>query len=55
VRGEESPFLSLEDARKMHRVLPNAVLKEIPNATHMPVQENPDVFKKVVADFLNVS
>jgi pimeloyl-ACP methyl ester carboxylesterase len=52
VRGEKSPFLSRKDARKMCRVLPLAVFKEIPHATHMPVQENPDAFKKVVSDFL---
>jgi pimeloyl-ACP methyl ester carboxylesterase len=54
VRGEESAFLSREDAKKMCRVLPRADLREIPNSTHMPVQENPDAFKKVVSDFLSV-
>ena len=53
VRGEESPFLSREDAKKMCEVLPKAMLKEIPQATHMPVQENPDAFTKVVWDFLS--
>jgi pimeloyl-ACP methyl ester carboxylesterase len=52
VRGEESPFLSREDARKMCNGFPRAVFREIPYATHMPVQENPDAFKKVVLDFL---
>jgi esterase len=53
VRGEQSPFLSREDAKKMCNVLPRAVLREIPHATHMPVQENPEVFNKVVLDFLS--
>ena len=53
VRGEESPFLSREDAKKMCNLLPQAVLREIPHATHMPVQENPDAFKKVLSDFLS--
>ena len=53
VRGEESPFLSREDAKKMCSVFPRAVLREIPYATHMPVQENPDDFNKVVLDFLS--
>ena len=52
VRGEQSPFLSLEDVRKMCRVFPRALFREIPHAAHMPVQENPDAFKKVVSDFL---
>jgi len=54
VRGEESPFFSREDAKKMCSILPKAVLREIPHSTHMPVQENPDAFKKVVSDFLSV-
>jgi pimeloyl-ACP methyl ester carboxylesterase len=29
------------------------VLREIPQATHMPVQENPDAFKKALSDFLS--
>jgi len=54
VRGEESPFLSREDAEKMCSVISKAVLMEIPQATHMPVQENPNAFKKVVSDFLSL-
>ncbi len=53
VRGEKSPFLSLEDARKMIDLLPQAELTEIPQATHLPMQENPRGFAKVVLDFLN--
>ncbi len=52
VRGEKSAFLSLEETKKMCEVLPNAIWKEIPDASHMPAQENPDVFNKVVLDFL---
>ena len=52
VRGQESPFFSREDAKKMCSILPEAVLREIPRATHMPVQENPDAFTRVVSDFL---
>jgi pimeloyl-ACP methyl ester carboxylesterase len=53
VRGEESPFLSREDAQKMSRIIPKAECVEIAKATHMPVQENPVVFKRVISDFLN--
>jgi len=53
VRGEESPFLSREDAQKMSVIIPKAEWVEIAQATHMPVQENPVVFKRVISDFLN--
>ncbi len=53
VRGKESPFLSPEDARKMAGLLPRAELAEIPRATHLPMEENPGLFQKVVLDFLN--
>jgi pimeloyl-ACP methyl ester carboxylesterase len=52
VRGEESPFLSREDAQKMSVIIPNAEWVEISQATHMPVQENPTEFKRVISDFL---
>ncbi len=53
VRGEESPFLSREDAQEMSVVIPQAEWVEIPQATHLPVQENPVIFKKVISDFLS--
>jgi pimeloyl-ACP methyl ester carboxylesterase len=53
VRGKESPFVSLEEAQRMCMALPRALFKEIPRATHMPAQENPEAFKKVVLDYLN--
>ena len=53
VRGEDSPFLSREDAKKMSRIIPKAEWAEIPEATHMPAQENPVVFKRVFSRFLN--
>ena len=53
VRGEESPFLSRDDAQKMSVMIPKATWVEIPQASHMPVQENPVVFKRVISDFLN--
>lgn len=52
LRGEKSPFLSRADAKKMCSLLPKAVLREIPHSTHMPAQENPDAFKKLVSEFL---
>lgn len=53
VRGEGSPFLSREDAEKMTLIMPKGEWVEIPQTTHMPAQENPILFKKVIDDFLN--
>jgi pimeloyl-ACP methyl ester carboxylesterase len=53
IRGKESPFLSLEEAQRICAAFPQATLKEIAGATHMPAQENPDAFKKAVYDFLD--
>jgi pimeloyl-ACP methyl ester carboxylesterase len=52
IRGEESPFLSREDAQKMSVVIRQAEWVEIPGATHLPVHENPMVLKKVISGFL---
>ncbi|MDY7020305.1 MAG: alpha/beta hydrolase, partial [Cyanobacteriota bacterium] len=52
VRGEESTFLSLDDAQNMCNAIPKAVLKEIPKSSHMPLLENRDAFIKVIIDFL---
>ena len=53
VRGKESPFVSPEEAQRMCMALPGATFQEIPRATHMPAQENPEAFKKVVLDCLD--
>ncbi len=52
VRGKESPFLSREVAQRMGEAIPRAVVREIGRATHMPAQENPAVFQRIVAEFL---
>ena len=53
IRGNESHFLSREVAQQMCRALPQAKFQEIPESTHMPVQENPIATTKVIMDFLN--
>ncbi len=53
VRGEESPFLSREDAERIVNLLPRGVLREVRRSTHMPAQENPKAFEAVVRAFLN--
>ncbi len=55
VRGKESPFLSLEEAKKMGHLIPNGKWSEIPGATHMPAQENPGMFRKVISKFIKAS
>lgn len=53
IRGKDSLFLLRADVRKMCKIIPRVKAKEIPMATHMPVQENPKAFQKVISDFLN--
>ena len=52
IRGEESPFLSRQDAQEMCKLIPKAEWREIPESTHLPVQENPAASEKVISDFL---
>ncbi|MFC1823269.1 alpha/beta hydrolase, partial [Thermodesulfobacteriota bacterium] len=54
IRGEESPFLTAKDADRMCEMMPEAVCREIPKATHMPAQENPEAFLRVVSGFLGL-
>lgn len=53
IRGKRSSFLSKIVAQKICRLIPNAELREIPESTHFPAQENPIVFNEVISDFLN--
>ncbi|MBN1614737.1 MAG: alpha/beta hydrolase [Deltaproteobacteria bacterium] len=53
IRGQDSTFLTAEDARRMCRLLPNARLEEIPESTHMPAHENPAFFNRAVSEFLD--
>jgi pimeloyl-ACP methyl ester carboxylesterase len=53
VRGENSPFLTREDARRIVELLPRGIFREIRQTTHLPAQENPAEFAEVVWDFLN--
>jgi len=53
IRGKDSNFLSREDAQKICTFISSAEWKEISGATHMPAQENPKEFNKVISDFLH--
>jgi len=52
IRGEKSSFLSKKVAKKICGSISNAELKEIPESTHFPAQENPIIFNRVISDFL---
>jgi pimeloyl-ACP methyl ester carboxylesterase len=54
IRGEGSIFLSRDDVRKMCEIIPRAEWREIAHTTHMPAQENPAAFEKVISDFLGL-
>lgn len=53
VRGEESPFLPRQEAQDMCEIMSRAEWREIPNSTHLPAQENPIGFERVVREFLS--
>ena len=55
IRGKGSSFLSRKVAQNMCKFIPKAELREIPESTHMPAQENPVAFNKVISDFLSNS
>jgi pimeloyl-ACP methyl ester carboxylesterase len=53
IRGEQSTFLSRSEAERMTMCMPKAEFLEIPRASHLPAQENPDAFTEVVLRFLD--
>ena len=52
VRGEHSIFISQEDADRMGRLIPKAKIVVIPQASHIPMIENPSVLNRAVHSFL---
>lgn len=52
VRGENSPLLTSETARRMESSAPNATLVEIANAGHIVMDDNPIAFNEAVSGFL---
>jgi esterase len=55
VRGQESKFLSMDYVRTMCSLFPDARFEEIPYSSHMPVQENQEMFTRVLLNFLENS
>ena len=53
VRGKESPFVTQREFNRLRSALPEATFEEVPDSTHMPAHENPEIFKKIVFSFLD--
>lgn len=52
IRGEYSRFLSREEAERMCRLIQSAEFVEMPRTSHLPMLENPAVFRDTVLLFL---
>ncbi|MBI2941769.1 MAG: alpha/beta fold hydrolase [Chloroflexi bacterium] len=50
--GAEDPVTTVDTAWLMHEHLPGSELQVIPNASHLSNLEQPDVFNRLVIDFL---
>ena len=53
LRGQDSPLLSEEVARRITRAVPDAIFVEIPGAGHSIPSDAPDRFRDVVFSFLS--
>jgi pimeloyl-ACP methyl ester carboxylesterase len=52
LKGENSRYILPEDAEIIHRLFPRAVIQTIPAAGHWVHVEAPEVFIRIVKDFL---
>jgi pimeloyl-ACP methyl ester carboxylesterase len=52
IRGESSDFLKADDLSLIHDLFPEAELRTIPGAAHLPHVENPGAFFRTVSEFL---
>jgi pimeloyl-ACP methyl ester carboxylesterase len=50
--GDRDPINPVEVATALYRALPNAELAVLPGVEHGPPRERPDLFVRVLADFL---
>jgi len=53
VRGENSTFLSRKEAERMNQLISRSKLIEIPGTSHIPMIEEPVVFRNHIHSFLN--
>jgi len=54
VRGSESDVFSPETAKRMHELIPQSRLVEIPGAGHSVPADAPEAFERAVREFLDV-
>jgi pimeloyl-ACP methyl ester carboxylesterase len=52
LNGDRDEFAPLDDPIRIFQLIPNAELSIIPNADHMAILSQVDVFSKVMLDFL---
>ncbi|MHA2208969.1 MAG: alpha/beta fold hydrolase [Candidatus Thorarchaeota archaeon] len=52
LHGDRDEVIPLDDPLRIYRLIPNAELSIIPNADHMAVLSQIDVFSKIMLDFL---
>ncbi len=53
IRGSETDILTSETCEQMVTRIPRSRRMEIPNAGHMVLEDNPEVFNAAVLDFLS--
>ena len=52
ITGDRDAAISIEESVKIYKSIPNAELAIIPNADHNVCNEKPDIFNKIVLEFL---
>jgi len=50
--GEDDKLFSIKYGEAATKLIPNSTFCRIPNAGHLPLMDQPDIFNKVVLDFL---
>src|SRR5438128_1336740 len=55
VWGDKDPVVPFETAKELMKEMPRAELAVIPTAGHLPYEELPEQFNKIVIDFLHAS
>ena len=50
--GEDDNFFSIEHGEAASKVIPNAKIQRIKKAGHLPLMDQPEVFNKVLIEFL---
>ena len=53
--GEQDELIPVENARRIHELVPGSKLEIIPQCGHLPALERPEEFVRLVTDFLRQS